>query len=99
MVTFAVYYHDAIQAISLATMALFYLSPVFYNIDLVPKSIRMSYLFNPMALLLNLYHDILYRGKVPDIRYLLISFGLSLAFVLVGYTVFNRKKREFAEIV
>ena len=67
VVTFAKDYDDAIQAISLETMALFYVSPVFYNIDLVPKSIRMFYLFNPMALLLNLYHDSLYRGNLPRI--------------------------------
>ncbi|MFC1883063.1 ABC transporter permease, partial [Thermodesulfobacteriota bacterium] len=99
VVTFAIYYHDAIQSISLATMVLFYISPVFYNIDLVPESIRMFYLFNPMALLLNLWHDTLYWGKVPDIKFLLIAFGLSLTFALAGYTVFNRRKREFAEIV
>jgi ABC-2 type transport system permease protein len=100
IVTFAVYYHDdAVQTISLATMALFYVSPVFYTVDLVPESIRTLYLCNPMALLLDLFHDALYRGEMPDLKFFMITCGIALAFALTGYTAFNRKKREFAEIV
>ena len=99
VVTFAVYYHDAVQAISLATLALFYVSPVFYSIEFVPENIQAFYLLNPMALLLNLYHDALYWGKMPDLDFSLITSGIAIAFALVGYAVFNCKKREFAEIV
>jgi ABC-type polysaccharide/polyol phosphate export permease/GT2 family glycosyltransferase len=99
IVTVAVYYYDAIQAVSLATLALFYISPVFYSIDLVPESFRIAYLLNPMALLLGVYHDVLYWGKMPNPTYLVLTSISSLAFALIGYTVFNRKKREFAEII
>ena len=99
VVTVAVYYNDTVQAISLATLALFYISPVFYSVDLVPESIRTVYLLNPMALLLNLYQDALYWGRISDIKFFLIITGIAIVFSLVGYTVFNLKKREFAEIV
>jgi ABC-type polysaccharide/polyol phosphate export permease len=99
VVTFAIYYNDAVPAVSLATMALFYVSPVFYNINLVPEEIRIIYFVNPMALLLLLFHDVLYWGIVPDFVSILIASMISLAFVLAGYTVFNRKKREFAEVI
>jgi ABC-type polysaccharide/polyol phosphate export permease len=70
LVTLAVYYNDAIQAIPLATMVLFYASPIFYNIDLVPESFRSIYLLNPMASLINAYHVALYEGKMPDLTVL-----------------------------
>jgi lipopolysaccharide transport system permease protein len=99
VVTVAVYYNDAVQAISLATLALFYISPVFYNIDMVPGSMRTVYRLNPMALLLDLFHDVLYWGNMPDPKDFLVASAVALAFALAGYAVFCRRKREFAEIV
>ncbi len=99
LVTLTVYYNDAVQAIPLATMLLFYASPVFYNIDLVPENIRTIYLLNPMASLLNVYHVALYEGKMPDPSVIIVLAALALGLALLGYTVFNGKKREFAEIV
>jgi ABC-type polysaccharide/polyol phosphate export permease len=99
LVTLAVYYDDAVQIIPLGTMVLFYLSPVFYDISLIPEKFRPFYLLNPMASLLNLYHDALYRGEMPDLPMLLIIGGFALALGFLGYVIFNHKKREFAEIV
>jgi ABC-type polysaccharide/polyol phosphate export permease len=99
LVTLAVYYNDVVQAVPLATMMLFYASPVFYNVDLVPQSIRTIYLLNPLALLLNQYHVALYGGQMPALGGLLGLAGVAFGLGLLGYTLFNRRKRQFAEIV
>jgi len=99
LVTLAVYYEDTVQAIPLATIALFYASPVFYTVDLVPESVRVIYLLNPVALILSLWHTALYQGEMPDLLVLLVSAGIAIVFAWLGYALFNRKKREFAEIV
>jgi ABC-type polysaccharide/polyol phosphate export permease len=99
LVTLAVYYEDTVQAIPLATMTLFYLTPVFYHVDFVPESIRGFYYLNPMTPVLELYHAVLYRGEMPEPGLLIALFGLAMAVGLYGYILFSRKKREFAEIV
>jgi ABC-type polysaccharide/polyol phosphate export permease len=99
LVTLAVYYKDMIQIIPLVTMVLFYASPVFYDIGLVPESIRTVYLLNPLALLLNLFHTVLYRGQFPELISLFSLAGVTFILALLGYMLFNYKKREFAEIV
>jgi ABC-2 type transport system permease protein len=95
----SIYFSDAFQIIPIFTMVLFYLSPVFYNLDLVPSQARSLYLINPMALLLNHFHTALYEGKVPDILAMLSLLAVASGICFCGYAVFNRKKREFAEIV
>ena len=99
LVTLAVYYNDTIQVIPLATIILFYLSPVFYNVDLVPTEIRTIYLLNPMASMLGMFHDILYRGEMPHFLPFFAMGGVAVLCGLLGYVLFNKKKREFAEIV
>lgn len=99
LVTLAIYFHDVIQVTPLAIMLFFYISPVFYNIDLVPESIQAFYFFNPMALMLDLFHTVLYLGEMPNLRNLLLMLIEAITFVSLGYLVFNRKKREFAEII
>ena len=99
LVTLAVYFNDTIQVIPLATTILFYLSPVFYNLDLVPEAFRPIYILNPMANMLNMFHDALYLGKMPHFSTFLVMTGVAVLCGLFGYMLFNRKKREFAEIV
>jgi ABC-type polysaccharide/polyol phosphate export permease len=99
LVALAAYFDDTVQIIPLVTLVLFYISPVFYNVELVPERVRDIYLLNPLASLLELYHAALYLGEMPNLYALLGLGGVASAFALLGYAVFNWKKREFAEIV
>jgi ABC-type polysaccharide/polyol phosphate export permease len=87
------------HAVPILLLMLFYLSPVFYPASLVPENLRPFYFLNPVAGLLTLFHDTLYSGKWPSLTLLL---GVSLAAIglcALGYAIFNRYKRLFAEIV
>ena len=97
--TLAVYYDDTVQAIPLATAALFYISPVFYHVGLVPEALLPYYMLNPLVWILNAYHTVLYTGAIPPTSTLLATAGLTTALAMLGFMIFNRKKREFAEIV
>jgi ABC-type polysaccharide/polyol phosphate export permease len=97
--TLSVFYSDVQHAVPILLLMLFYLSPVFYPASLVPENLRPFYFLNPVAGLLTLFHDTLYSGKWPSLTLLL---GVSLAAIglcALGYAIFNRYKRLFAEIV
>ena len=49
------------------------------------------------ALLRGKNQDILYRGTWPDFKLLLVSFGYAILFLVVGFLVFEKLKRRFAE--
>jgi len=97
--TLSVFYSDVQHAIPILLLMLFYLSPVFYPATMVPESLLPFYFLNPVAGLLTLYHDALYAGHWPSP---LLLGGMTVASVGLcglGYALFNRHKRLFAEIV
>ena len=95
----AVFYHDIQHALPLVLMALFYMSPVFYPITMVPYSFQSVYLFNPIAQILDLYHIALYQGDFPSALALSRTILTSILTVMAGYFIFNRYQSVIAEIV
>jgi lipopolysaccharide transport system permease protein len=97
--TLSVFYYDVQHALPIALTTLFYLSPVFYPVDMVPEAIRPFYFMNPVAGLLSLYHQILYVGRMPSLSMLLGVVAAALLVYSVGYAVFKRYASVYAEIV
>jgi lipopolysaccharide transport system permease protein len=97
--TISAFYNDVQHAIPIVLMALFYISPIFYPVGLVPESFQSIYLTNPVAQLLTLYHAVLYEGNFPSAALLGKTVLVSTMIAVVGYIIFNRFKNVFAEIV
>ena len=97
--TLSVFYYDVQHALPIALTTLFYLSPVFYPVEMVPEAIRPFYFINPMAGLLSLYHEILYLGRMPSLSLLLGVIAAALVVYSVGYAVFKRYASVYAEVV
>ena len=95
----SVWYHDVQHALPVILMALFYLSPVIYPVEMVPKGFEFLYLYNPFAQVLELYHAVLYNGVFPSVHDLSITALTSLLVMLLGYIFFNRYQDYIAEIV
>lgn len=97
--TLAVFYADIQHALPALLLVLFYLSPVFYPLEMVPENVHAVYLLNPFASLLTLFHTVVYKGELPSLALLGTTGAIALAAILIGYAVFNRHKRLFAEIL
>jgi lipopolysaccharide transport system permease protein len=95
----SVFYYDVQHALPIALTTLFYLSPVFYPVQMVPEAARPFYFLNPLAGLLTLYHEILYGGRMPSLSLLLGVMATALLVYAIGYAVFNRYASVYAEIV
>lgn len=97
--TFSVFYNDVQHVLPVAFTAIFYISPVFYPVGLVPENLHSIYLSNPVAALLTLYHAVLYEGTIPSAALLGATVFVTAMIAVVGYVIFNRFKDVFAEIV
>lgn len=97
--TLAVFYKDVEHALPIALTALFYLTPVFYPVTMVPEWLRPLFLANPVAQLITLYHQVLYEGRFPDVELLATASIFAAVLLGAGFAVFNRYKGVFAEIV
>lgn len=94
----SVLFRDIQHALPLAITTLFYLSPVFYSVDLVPESVRGVYMLNPFAGLLSLYHAVLFDGRFPSIAVFAWVTTLAVASYGIGYAIFRRHKSLCVEV-
>jgi ABC-2 type transport system permease protein len=95
----AVFFRDVQHALPIVLFGLFYITPIFYPASLVPEEFRFLFFANPLAHLLTLYHVVLYEGVFPSAAELARTAAISFAAILIGYGLFCRYKRYFAEIV
>lgn len=92
-----VYLRDLEHIMGVLNMAWMYISPVVYPIDYIPEKFMNIYLLNPMAPIIIAYRDILYYGTVPSANIMLISLAESLMVLVVGFLIFQKLKKQFAE--
>lgn len=78
-----------------------YLSPVLYGIDQlaerVPPAVVTIYQLNPVALLLEAFRDVAYRGVAPSASSLLLPLGVGLALLPLALAWFARVEDRFGK--
>jgi ABC-type polysaccharide/polyol phosphate export permease len=101
-----VFYRDTELVLDVALTGWFFLTPIFYELELLPKQVfgfsfdvwRLVYTLNPMATLVTDYRYILLY-EYPVIRHTLVSLVTGVALLVVGWVVFRRCAPAFAEEV
>lgn len=92
-----VYIRDLEYILGILTMAWQFLTPVMYSIEQVPEKVRWIFWFNPMTYVITAYRDVLYEGKMPRLETLLSAAVIGIVMLAVGWAVFARLQRHFAE--
>ncbi len=92
-----VYLRDLEHILGIVAMAWQFLTPVMYSIDMVPERIRPIFWLNPMSSVIIAYRDILYYKKAPQLNTLLLASALGAGFLVVGWFLFGRMEKHFAE--
>ncbi|OQB25980.1 MAG: Teichoic acid translocation permease protein TagG [Chloroflexi bacterium ADurb.Bin180] len=104
-----VFYRDTAMIMEVLILAWFFLTPVFYPIEVLPQQKmllgltldvrRLVYILNPMASLIATYRVILYNGAPPAWDFFLRTVATSVIILVVGYWFFLRYRQTFAEEV
>ena len=97
-----VYLRDLQYILGIFVMALQYLTPVMYGVDIVERSsagkwLVMMFNLNPMTPIIKIYRQIIYYGEVPELGSLLIAVAVGVVFIVVGEILFKRLQKGFAE--
>ncbi len=92
-----VYFRDLEHILIIVAMAWQFLTPVMYSIDMVPENLRTVFLLNPMSSIVIAYRDILYYGIYPELNTLLTAMVLGMSLLLVGWFLFGKLEKHFAE--
>ncbi len=90
-------FRDTQHTLGVLLQMLFYLTPIFYDLNSVPKEFQPFYQLNPMVPLIEAYRAILLKGTQPDWQVLLIV-SLVVAVILpIGLAIFRRQSNTFVE--
>lgn len=97
-----VFYRDTELVLDVGLTAWFFLTPLFYELELLPNQVlgvdvwRFVYTLNPMATLVTDYRYILLY-QYPVIRHTLVPAVLGVVLFLVGWYLFRRAAPAFSE--
>ena len=92
-----VYFRDLEHIIGIVLMAAFYGTPIVYKLEQLPQQLQVLMQLNPMTHLINAYRDIFYYHQMPNMKVLGILLALSLILAVVGYFIFKKLQKGFAE--
>ncbi|HSW49807.1 MAG TPA: ABC transporter permease [Bryobacteraceae bacterium] len=92
-----VYFRDIRYVVESANTVLFWLVPIFYPFDAVPSRFHSLYQYNPVAAVVLACRNILLEDKAPPPTLLYKLLLVSVLFLAVGFFVFRRLKRKFAD--
>ena len=92
-----VYFRDLEHIIGVVLMAAFYATPIVYNIQQLPHTLQVLVNLNPMTHLINAYRDIFYYHQMPNMEILFMLLGISIVLTVIGYFIFKKLQKGFAE--
>ena len=94
-----VYFRDLEHILGIISMAWMFMTPIMYDLSIVPERLLPLFKLNPMTNIVTAYRDILYAGSVPKLATLGVSFGMGLVVLVIGFIVFGKLKRRFSEVM
>jgi len=90
-------FHDTQHLLGTLLQLLMFLSPIFYEVSMVPPRYQTLYSLNPFVHLMDAYRAILLRGTLPDGIVLLVLGGVGACLLYVGLKIFMRTSYRFVE--
>lgn len=92
-----VYFRDLQHFIGIALQLLFYATPIVYATNIIPESYQWILKLNPMTFIIDGYRSIFYYQQQPDFMALGMTLLISVVLCVVGYLLFNKLQKRFAE--
>lgn len=99
LASLGVFLRDVGQTVSILTMILMFLAPVFYPISAVPANVRGFIMANPVTFIIEQGRDVLIWGKMPDLLGLFYYFCAGLLIFWIGYIWFQKTRKGFADVL
>ena len=83
--------------IGVALQLLFYAAPIVYTPESIPEQFKWILKCNPMTYIISGYRNIFYNQTMIELKPLLILIVCSLVACAIGYVIFNKLQKGFAE--
>lgn len=94
-----IYVRDIEHIINFLISMLFYVTPILYTPSYVPDKFAWILKINPLAYIIESYHSIIYYKTMPNMSDIGIILTISIVLFFVGYKIFDKLQKGFAEEV
>jgi lipopolysaccharide transport system permease protein len=94
-----VFLRDLGYGVTLAVQVLFFLTPIFYPLDVIPERFQVIARLNPLTSVVVTVRAAIFPGLAPMWTDLAVSFGVSSVMMLLGYAWFMRTRRAFGDVI
>lgn len=95
----AVQFRDLVHIVPNLIMVWFYLTPVFYDLSMVPGRFRPLAYINPMTWMIQAYRDIFFHHRLPHPGWTSAYLAVSLVLLGAGMWLFQRRSDLYPELV
>jgi len=92
-----VYFRDLQHFIGVVLQLLFYATPIVYSINSIPEGFKWILTWNPMTYIIEAFRDIFYNQTMPNLKLIGLIFVLAIILCVIGYLIFNKLQKKFAE--
>jgi ABC-2 type transport system permease protein len=93
------YVPDVRETLKAVVRATFFITPIIWPVSRVPEDWRFLVDYNPLAILVESYRDLILEGELPSAEGAIYFSLLALALFVLGFVVFNRVKHRFADLI
>lgn len=90
-------FRDLEHIVNVVTFVWFYFTPIVFPITIFPEQMAKYIDLNPLVPIINSIRDVLLYGQPPEWAKLSYSFGVSLVLLVLGYIIFMKCEKTFAE--
>jgi ABC-2 type transport system permease protein len=90
-----VFFRDVSHILQIILSAWFYLSPIIYSLDFVPRRLHPLFKLNPIFYIIEGFRDAIYYGKIPAVPSMFASIAISMIVLVAGYSFFRRSQETF----
>ena len=77
----------------------FFLTPIFYQFDMMPVQVQNVLQFSPMVQIVTMAHHVVLYGTLPSVNSILYAVGSISVIATVGYLIFRKYQAKIVEEV
>lgn len=92
-----VYVRDLQQAVGPISMALLFITPIFYDLSIVPAEYQWLFALNPLTFVIAQARAMMLEGQWPDVSGLFVAIAATYAFAWIALAFFHRARADFSD--
>jgi len=94
-----VFIRDIGQSIGIITTMMLFMAPVFFPLSALPVKYHPYILANPLTFIIEQSREVLIFGHLPNWSGLAIFMGIAITIVWLGYSLFQKTRKGFADVL